>query len=431
MRAGLDGGERRYFGKVLDYTVEKGYGFISYEHGGKRNKIFAHHSQIICTGFRKLKEDMEVSFAIGKQDGRDWAMFIKNADGTPIAEIPMSESEKDAVRAKKRAQGLPDHNPKEPRVSPFADWKDKYAKGQMYACNVSSETRPNGRQCEAEVFDETCDGLGHAVGLLTGFNGDLGGNECARSIKKQLPYHLRDVMRKTPELEAEDCVPIAFDLADQDFLQLARHPKKNFVAGASCGLAVLHGDFPQLLVATCGDVLALLCTREGKPQRVGQLHTVKAHLKAMKESGATVGESKDVLHANDDATGQTVSCHVARCFGAKDFKKFVEAEPTVAQRKISDEVFLLFVSRSVWELVPDAELIKCCLAVDSHDPAYAACKAVCNAAVQQGEASGQVSACIVEFGWRAPRLKQLREDALTRANEPLAPAEDDSFDMFG
>merc|ERR1719453_1754082 len=102
-------------------------------------------------------------------------MFIKNADGTAIAEIPMSEGEKDAVRAKKRAQEL--------RVSPFADWKDKYAKGQMYACNVSSETRPNGRQCEAEVFDETRDGLGHAVGLLTGFNGDLNGNECARSIK--------------------------------------------------------------------------------------------------------------------------------------------------------------------------------------------------------------------------------------------------------
>merc|ERR1719240_1995307 len=80
------GSTRRMFGSVIDYTVEKGYGFIRYSLYGQEKKIFAHHSQIICLGFRKLHEDQEVSFELGEQDGRPWAMKIRNPDGTAIAE---------------------------------------------------------------------------------------------------------------------------------------------------------------------------------------------------------------------------------------------------------------------------------------------------------------------------------------------------------
>ena len=48
---------------MIDYTPEKGYGFLRYSLYGEEKKIFAHHSQIICTGFRKLEADQEAPHA--------------------------------------------------------------------------------------------------------------------------------------------------------------------------------------------------------------------------------------------------------------------------------------------------------------------------------------------------------------------------------
>jgi CspA family cold shock protein len=43
---------------------EKGYGFITPDDSGK--DLFAHHSEIQCTGFKSLEEGAKVEFEVGQ-----------------------------------------------------------------------------------------------------------------------------------------------------------------------------------------------------------------------------------------------------------------------------------------------------------------------------------------------------------------------------
>lgn len=55
---------KTYKGKVKWFNYQKGYGFISYTDNGEDKEIFVHYSQIMATGFKKLKEDEIVEFEI-------------------------------------------------------------------------------------------------------------------------------------------------------------------------------------------------------------------------------------------------------------------------------------------------------------------------------------------------------------------------------
>lgn len=49
-------------GKVKWFNNEKGFGFITPQNGGK--DLFVHHSDIVVSGFRTLKEEQVVSYSV-------------------------------------------------------------------------------------------------------------------------------------------------------------------------------------------------------------------------------------------------------------------------------------------------------------------------------------------------------------------------------
>jgi len=51
-------------GIVKWFNNEKGFGFITPESGGK--DLFAHHTDIVGTGFKSLEENQRVSFEVAE-----------------------------------------------------------------------------------------------------------------------------------------------------------------------------------------------------------------------------------------------------------------------------------------------------------------------------------------------------------------------------
>lgn len=58
--------QERYVGTVVFFRNKPGYGFLSWEKDGEPQKdMFVHFSDIQSEGFRTLKKDQKVSFAMG------------------------------------------------------------------------------------------------------------------------------------------------------------------------------------------------------------------------------------------------------------------------------------------------------------------------------------------------------------------------------
>jgi CspA family cold shock protein len=59
----------RFFGNVEWFDAKAGYGFISYDIDGiKQKDMFAHFSDIVCDGFKTIKKGQRVSFEIGQNN---------------------------------------------------------------------------------------------------------------------------------------------------------------------------------------------------------------------------------------------------------------------------------------------------------------------------------------------------------------------------
>lgn len=56
----------KFTGEVLWFDPKRGYGFISWEKDGVKQKdLFAHFSDISCEGFKTLYKGQKVSFGLG------------------------------------------------------------------------------------------------------------------------------------------------------------------------------------------------------------------------------------------------------------------------------------------------------------------------------------------------------------------------------
>jgi CspA family cold shock protein len=64
-------------GIVKWFNNEKGFGFITPESGGK--DLFAHHTDILGTGFKSLEENQRVSFDVAEGPKGPQAKNIKPA----------------------------------------------------------------------------------------------------------------------------------------------------------------------------------------------------------------------------------------------------------------------------------------------------------------------------------------------------------------
>lgn len=65
--------EKFYIGKVIWFNNERGFGFIDWNIDGVKQKdMFVHFSDILCDGFKTLKQDQLVKFQLGKNHKGDF-----------------------------------------------------------------------------------------------------------------------------------------------------------------------------------------------------------------------------------------------------------------------------------------------------------------------------------------------------------------------
>lgn len=58
--------QEKFYGEVLWFDPKRGYGFISWEKDGVKQKdMFVHFSDVVCEGFKTLMKDQKVSFSLG------------------------------------------------------------------------------------------------------------------------------------------------------------------------------------------------------------------------------------------------------------------------------------------------------------------------------------------------------------------------------
>lgn len=58
--------EDKFVGEVIWFDPKKGFGFISWEKEGVKQKdLFVHFSDIVCEGFKTLSKEQKVSFGLG------------------------------------------------------------------------------------------------------------------------------------------------------------------------------------------------------------------------------------------------------------------------------------------------------------------------------------------------------------------------------
>ena len=56
----------KFVGVVIWFDPKRGFGFISWEKDGEKQKdLFVHFSDISCEGFKTLYKDQKVSFGLG------------------------------------------------------------------------------------------------------------------------------------------------------------------------------------------------------------------------------------------------------------------------------------------------------------------------------------------------------------------------------
>lgn len=58
--------DQKFSGEVIWFDPKKGYGFISWDKEGVKQKdLFVHFSDIVCEGFKTLQKTQKVSFGLG------------------------------------------------------------------------------------------------------------------------------------------------------------------------------------------------------------------------------------------------------------------------------------------------------------------------------------------------------------------------------
>lgn len=56
----------KFVGDVIWFDIKKGYGFISWERDGEKQKdLFVHFSDVVCDGFKALYKNQKVTFNVG------------------------------------------------------------------------------------------------------------------------------------------------------------------------------------------------------------------------------------------------------------------------------------------------------------------------------------------------------------------------------
>ena len=195
----------------------------------------------------------------------------------------------------------------------------------------------------------------------------------------------------------------------------------------------------KLISAVCGDQVILLCSREGKAQRLTEPLTLK-NFKEKQRVIEELGGEKKLKFELSEQTGmlctsgpdrEPLDIPVTRALGGRPFKlmkdKYIIPSPVVRVDMLTDApLFCVIVSSSITKIIKDQDIIDLCL--KSFEDASTAAKKISREALAQGS-DPEVGCAVLDFTWRANKRDTVRQQLIDKG-DTKAPV-DAECDMFG
>ena len=432
---GEEGKGGRVVGKVVDWNP-KGYGFVEYN--VNEEQIFVHQSQIKAIGFRKLEKGQKISFIIGTEprEGKLWCVDVRDEHGGVIRdEAEVERAAKKARKAIAAAEDLKD-----------TTWRNPFGAGQVTHLESSDLCLPAAANTTYHADFQEIHRVGQYCALYGGLFGEPGQpNRCIPHVQENLHKVLSNHLKTLGDGEEAEAVQAAFEELDKEWLEIAAHPKKEWIDGCSAAVAIMtsgkHGGQTvlKLISAVCGDQVIILCNREGKAQRLTEPLTLKSFKEKQRVIEELGGEQKLKLELGEQSgmlctsgpNREPLDIPVTRAIGARPFKlmkdRYIIPEPVVRVDMLTDApLFCVIVSSSITKIIKDQDIVDMCL--KSFDDVSTAAKKVSREALAQGS-DPEVGCAVLDFTWRAAKRDTVRQLLIDRG-DTKAPV-DAECDMFG
>jgi len=445
--------EKKVEGKVREWNLEKGFGFIIpliKEDEETPKSIFVHLWNVVGSTSKNpinLGEGARVLYKLGEQDGKPRAqeVVMLGKDGKPL---PVHAG----------AQNLEEKR------------KSYFVTADTLGVRVHAESWP-GKQIELQdrfTQDEAMDELGVYFGVFDGHGGAQVSELAAKNLHRNILAFFRQkaVQPASRDEKLKLAVREAFSHTDKEILSLSER-KKFDSAGSTAVCAILHGNPKlgtalRLVLAHVGDSRAILCragqavqvTEDHKPDRIDEK-------KRIERAGGLVLNVRGAwrIAAPANPRGSTKSSRreyqglsITRSLGDACFKNpaLSAADPEVRVLPITDkDLFVVLVTEGVTRVLSNQDVIDC--ASKHWDDSEEAAKNVVRTAFQKGS-DENLTALVVQFGWadkHTPRYIERRRQLVAQGVEGGSPVmkptrtapkeeiysdkavEKEDFDMFG
>lgn len=445
--------EKKVEGKVREWNLEKGFGFIIpliKEDEETPKSIFVHLWNVVGSTSKNpinLREGARVLYKLGEQDGKPRAqeVVMLGKDGKPL---PVHAG----------AQNLEEKR------------KSYFVTADTLGVRVHAESWP-GKQIELQdrfTQDEAMDELGVYFGVFDGHGGAQVSELAAKNLHRNILAFFRQkaVQPASRDEKLKLAVREAFSHTDKEILSLSER-KKFDSAGSTAVCAILHGNPKlgtalRLVLAHVGDSRAILCragqavqvTEDHKPDRIDEK-------KRIERAGGLVLNVRGAwrIAAPANPRGSTKSSRreyqglsITRSLGDACFKNpaLSAADPEVRVLPITDkDLFVVLVTEGVTRVLSNQDVIDC--ASKHWDDSEEAAKNVVRTAFQKGS-DENLTALVVQFGWadkHTPRYIERRRQLVAQGVEGGSPVmkptrtapkeeiysdkavEKEDFDMFG
>ncbi|CAE8644006.1 unnamed protein product [Polarella glacialis] len=449
-------GDRKLEGKVREWNLEKGFGFIVplLKDGEDPEKqtvksIFVHLWNVVGSTHANpinLKEGVRVLYKLGEQDGKPRAqeVVMLGKDGKPLPVHAGSQTLEE-----KR--------------------KGYYVTAEALGVRVHAESWP-GKQIELRdrhTLDEPMDELGVYFGVYDGHGGAQVSELAAKLLHKNILAHFRSkqVQPASRDEKLKAAVKEAFAQTDKEILGLSERKKFDAV-GSTAVCALLHGNPKlgtalRLVLAHVGDSRAVLCragqavqvTEDHKPDRLDEKKRIErlGGLVLNVRGAWRVAAAANPRGSSKASRREYSGLSMTRSLGDASFKAptaLSSSEPEVRVLPITDkDLYLVLATDGIFSVLSNQEVIDC--AGKHWGDAEEAAKNIVRTAFQRGS-DENLTALVVQFGWSdktTPQYIEKRKQLVARGvdgGSPVmkaagAPAEGgnmfsdatDALDMFG
>mmetsp|Transcript_12478 Transcript_12478/g.29390 ORF Transcript_12478/g.29390 Transcript_12478/m.29390 type:complete len:666 (-) Transcript_12478:174-2171(-) len=390
--------DKKCEGKVREWNVEKGFGFIApLGEEAESKSIFVHLWNVVGSSHSNpinLREGARVQYKLGEQDGKERALDVVmlGKDGKPL---PIHAG----------AQKLEEKR------------KSYYVTAASLSVRVHTESWP-GKQSELTdryVSDQPMEELGVYFGCFDGHNGAQVSEIASKQLHKNIlaQFRQKQVQPASRDEKIKAAVKEAFLQTDKEILSVAERKKFEQV-GSTALVALLHGNPKlgsplRLVLAHVGDSRGVLC-RAGQAVSISEDHRPDKleEKKRIERAGGLVlnvrGAWRIAAPANPKASNkasrrQYQGVSLTRSLGDLSFKQpnFLVADPDIKVMTLCDkDLFLVLATDGVFSVLQNQEVVD--LAIRNWDDPEAASKNIVRKAFQKG-ADENLTAMVIQFGW--------------------------------